>query len=200
MMSFHTVTVDGYEFEITAYYEASLQLGSDAPLVDKAYFKALRKAQKLLPYFTALHLFNVTGEQGGMENVLLVIEAYEKKLIAIPEYLYQQAINIRDRIYVPRVTVVKTRKPPKPGYVYLIKSPSGHYKIGRAIDPHDRVRTFGVQLPFEVEIIALIQTDDYVRLEKSLHAYFESQRVNGEWFNLSPADVEYIKSLSGVTA
>jgi hypothetical protein len=35
------------------------------------------------------------------------------------------------------------------GYVYLIRSSTGFYKIGWTKDPHSRRRTFDVKLPFE---------------------------------------------------
>jgi hypothetical protein len=83
----------------------------------------------------------------------------------------------------------------KPGYVYLLKSVSGHWKIGRSGNPNNRLKTFGIQLPFEVEFEHLIQTCDMSKSEATLHAQFASKRVNGEWFNLSPDDVAYIKSI-----
>lgn len=81
------------------------------------------------------------------------------------------------------------------GFVYLLQSPTSAYKIGRTNSPEDRMRTFGIQLPFEVEYIALIPTSDMVALERALHSRFASQRINGEWFALTPEDIEYIKGL-----
>lgn len=82
------------------------------------------------------------------------------------------------------------------GYVYLIQSPTGAYKIGKSNNPDDRVHTFEVKLPFEIEYICKIRTDDMHRLESDLHWKFSEKRINGEWFNLSPDDVEYIKGLA----
>lgn len=197
MMSSYTIECDGYEFDISAYFRASVLVGDDAPLDDKAYLKALRKIQKILPYLTALHVFNSLGEQGGMRNVLLVIEAHEKKIFPVDPETYQEAVSILNGNPRRRKTpATKNPKPAVPGYVYLIKSPSGHYKIGRTVNPNDRLRMFGVQLPFEVEIIALIKSDDHKRLEASLHQTYNDKRVNGEWFALSPEDVDYVKSLA----
>lgn len=91
-----------------------------------------------------------------------------------------------------RISAIKDRN----GFVYLIQSPTGAYKIGRTNNPDDRMRTFSVKLPFEVEYVCLIHTEDMHGLEKSLHYQFEEKRINGEWFNLSPEDVEYIKRLA----
>lgn len=85
------------------------------------------------------------------------------------------------------------KREPKPGYIYLIQSPTGHYKIGRTKDLHNRLKTFGVQLPFEVEFICVIETDDMYGLERRLHEHFAAKRVNGEWFALDTADVEFLK-------
>lgn len=98
---------------------------------------------------------------------------------SLPEYKY---------------TPVKPRD--RKGYVYLIQSPTGAYKIGRTADPGDRLRTFNVKLPFEVEYVCVIATDDMYALERQLHGKFAAKRVNGEWFILSPDDVEYIKRLA----
>lgn len=82
------------------------------------------------------------------------------------------------------------------GYVYLIQSPTGFYKIGRTTNPKDRMKTFSVKLPFEVEYVCIIQTEDMYGLEQSLHQQFASKRVNGEWFQLAPDDVEHIKGMA----
>ncbi len=82
------------------------------------------------------------------------------------------------------------------GYVYLIKSERGMYKIGRSKGPKGRIKTLEVKLPFEIEPICLIPTQNANRLEKQLHYRFESKRIDGEWFALTEEDVQYIKSLA----
>lgn len=82
------------------------------------------------------------------------------------------------------------------GYVYLVQSISGAYKIGRTSNPANRLKTFNVKLPFEVEYLAVIPTSNMHGLEAELHNKYAQQRINGEWFDLSPADVEYIKGLA----
>jgi hypothetical protein len=81
----------------------------------------------------------------------------------------------------------------RPGFVYILKSDTGHYKIGRAIDPENRLRTFGVKLPFKVEYELLIPSDDYIKLEAELHARFHIKHVSGEWFALVPEDIEALR-------
>jgi len=90
----------------------------------------------------------------------------------------------------------KSRKTSKAGYVYLLQSPSENYKIGYSATPEDRVKTFKNTLPFEVEYICLIPTDNMRKLEGELHDRFEDRRVEGEWFALTENDVAYIKLLA----
>lgn len=87
---------------------------------------------------------------------------------------------------------------PKAGFVYLLKSTSGFWKIGKTKNPDNRLKTFGVKLPFEVEYEHLIPCEDHNAAEYSLHQRFEANRVNGEWFDLSPDDVAYIKTIQSL--
>lgn len=84
------------------------------------------------------------------------------------------------------------------GYVYLLQAlhDATLFKIGRTSNPDNRAKTFGVTLPFKVEYACLIQCDDMHTLEAKLHAKFSKQRLDGEFFRLSPDDVEYIKGLA----
>lgn len=81
------------------------------------------------------------------------------------------------------------------GYVYLIKGPQGWYKIGHTIDPRDRIKTFKVHLPFDVEFEHIIKCEDRHMTESVLHKAFAHRRGNGEWFALQPEDIDAIKSI-----
>lgn len=91
----------------------------------------------------------------------------------------------------------RKRRRLRPGFVYLLREVNGpHYKIGRAKNPNNRRQTFEVKIPYRVEYEAVIQTDDMFRLESELKARYVDKCVEGEWFALEPADVDYIKSLA----
>lgn len=81
---------------------------------------------------------------------------------------------------------------PKGGFVYVIKSDTGHYKIGRSSDPENRMKTFGLQLPIEIVYEAIYPSQDMYADEKYLHQHFQSKWVNGEWFNLNEEDLKFI--------
>lgn len=82
------------------------------------------------------------------------------------------------------------------GYVYILKAETGHYKIGRTGNLDQRMRAFGVQLPFKFDVIYTFETADMFAEEDRLHRKFAAKRVNGEWFALSNADVAWIKRMT----
>ncbi len=77
------------------------------------------------------------------------------------------------------------------GYVYLLQTgEEGIYKIGKTKDPQDRRKTFGVLLPFNVEYVHLIESDNMSRDERRLHQRFALKRIGrSEFFELSERDV-----------
>lgn len=81
-----------------------------------------------------------------------------------------------------------------PGYVYLLRSEYG-FKIGKTVSMKTRTRLFEVKLPFQFTVEHFAYFENYTEAERSLHDHFRSQRLEGEWFDLKPADISYIKSL-----
>jgi hypothetical protein len=80
-----------------------------------------------------------------------------------------------------------------PGYVYLIESEYG-YKIGKTVNIKSRTKLFEVKLPFPIKLINYSWFDNYSRAESDLHKKFAHKRLEGEWFALDSADIEYIKN------
>lgn len=82
------------------------------------------------------------------------------------------------------------------GYVYLIETDIGAYKIGRTNDLGRRVLDFGgASVPFRWRMIHAIHCHNPEWAEKNLHRIFCRRRIRGEWFKLSPADVSFLMSL-----
>lgn len=69
------------------------------------------------------------------------------------------------------------------GYIYIVRA-GGHCKIGIAKDVSTRLKQLP-KLPFELELLHTIKTNDMNRLEAELHRRYAEQRCNGEWFTLS---------------
>lgn len=97
------------------------------------------------------------------------------------------------------IIAVIGRMKPKGQFVYLIKDidVTGYHKIGMTTNPHTQLRDFGVKLPFNIHIVALIPCTNARQLESWLHKQYEGKRINGEWFNLNSNDIEQIKSMNG---
>lgn len=82
------------------------------------------------------------------------------------------------------------------GYVYIVKADTGHCKIGRSNNVPQRMKLFSVKLPFEFELIHHFPCEDMHHAEDDLHAAFRDKRCNGEWFNLTDADIATLKRVS----
>lgn len=81
----------------------------------------------------------------------------------------------------------------KAGYVYCVTNPAwpGLAKIGSAIDLQQRLGTFQTGDPHRGYVLEVSEiVGDRVAVERQLHLRFSSKRVNGEWFLVSPVEVE----------
>jgi hypothetical protein len=83
---------------------------------------------------------------------------------------------------------------PTGGYVYLVRSPYG-VKIGKSVNVKSRTRLFEVKLPFPITVEHYAWFEDYSFAERDLHRQYHAKRLEGEWFDLSPADIAEIKML-----
>lgn len=113
------------------------------------------------------------------------------------KHAYEEALR-REAAERNRLWWEAFRNNPKHGYIYLLQSVSGAYKIGRSKDPDDRLRTFEVKLPFEVEYVCTVETANMYELERALHKQFDHKRINGEWFRLEDKDIAAIKALAEI--
>jgi hypothetical protein len=83
---------------------------------------------------------------------------------------------------------------PEPGFIYILKSAHGS-KIGKTKHVNSRMRFFEIKLPFPVSVEILLEVRDMSRTEKRLHDYFEMKHINGEWYDLTEQDYEYIRAM-----
>lgn len=74
------------------------------------------------------------------------------------------------------------------GTVYLLRA-GQFYKIGRSNAAGRREREIALQLPHRASMVHVIRTDDPIGIEAYWHRRFADRRKNGEWFELSAADI-----------
>lgn len=84
-------------------------------------------------------------------------------------------------------------------WIYLIRDNStGLHKIGFSQNPEKRLKNLCRQstlLPTPNDFILVEAWWHLTETETKLHALFESSRVRGEWFNLSPENITHIYDL-----
>lgn len=76
------------------------------------------------------------------------------------------------------------------GWVYVLGTTLGYYKIGFTNDLTKRFSNFGVKLPFEVWLEEAKLYYDCVWAEKYWHMIFSHLFEKGEWFKLKPRDLD----------
>ena len=213
MKSF-TTSIDGYT--VTLLYPRSGELNDiggvifevDCDMDDPSFLQAMKKAVGIYPYGEAIVKTLRAPFPKSHSQILDQLAICEKALSGfeqcdftegIAEKLRQHYSLLKDALKGELKKQAPSRTP-KPGYVYVLQSPTGAYKIGHSKNPHSRLKTFQVKLPFEVEYVCLVYSGDMQGLELELHERFDERRINGEWFALSEDDIAYIQSLSEVSS
>lgn len=72
------------------------------------------------------------------------------------------------------------------GFVYFLKPENAEtpIKIGRAKSIERRIYQLQTSLPYDLEIVGFIETDDYISLEEEVHEKLKEYRLRREWFNI----------------
>jgi hypothetical protein len=81
------------------------------------------------------------------------------------------------------------------GVVYLVQMGEFH-KVGKSNDVGRRIYEIGLHLPEKADLVHVIETDDPSGIEAYWHRRFAASRANGEWFRLSPGDLDAFRRRS----
>lgn len=82
------------------------------------------------------------------------------------------------------------------GYVYFLHGVGTRfYKIGHSNNLDRRIKEISPKLPFSLDLVHSIWTDDRRELEAWLHRKFDLKRKEGEWFELDESDLDFCKRL-----
>ncbi|MFO0840389.1 MAG: GIY-YIG nuclease family protein [Phycisphaerae bacterium] len=131
----------------------------------------------------------LTGKFGGKARLIEKLRAFCESRAE-----YAQVVPLCEA-YVPRdrdETDASARNGEQIGFVYLMRS-AKYYKIGKATLTARRHRELAIQLPERLILVHEIRTDDPFGIEAYWHNRFADKRRNGEWFELSAADVAAFK-------
>jgi hypothetical protein len=83
------------------------------------------------------------------------------------------------------------------GFVYLFAGPNS-FKIGMSVDPARRLTEVSRQVGVELRIIHQVPSNDALRSEVMLHRKYAHARLRGEWFSLTPKEIEEIQQLTAL--
>jgi hypothetical protein len=167
------------QFLLESYADLAHQLGRLPAAND------LRLRHRQDPAFPDAKVFDRLGSKGelcGRVAAMLRLSGEQADVLQMCEG------------YVPRKrhTTPAAIAPSIVGSVYLIKS-GRHFKVGRSNSAARRHYELSIQLPERATLVHVIDTDDPIGIEAYWHTRFASKRLNGEWFNLEPADLAAFK-------
>ncbi len=127
---------------------------------------------------------------GGKPKLLAAIAAYCRKAPGFEDVL---ALCVGQENNPARASTEKQREAKVvTGFVYLMKS-GPHYKIGHTKSIGRRASELAIKVPVPPKTVHSIETDDPAGIEAYWHRRFADKRGEGEWFALSPDDVNAFK-------
>lgn len=79
------------------------------------------------------------------------------------------------------------------GYVYLLRSEDGEYKIGQSKNPAKRAKYINYAHR-RVTLLWSLKCNDPTTTERAMHVRFREYHITHEWFDLPNSAVEWIKA------
>lgn len=86
------------------------------------------------------------------------------------------------------------------GFVYLIKSNEGVYKIGRTTNINKRLTQLQVASSVPLKVLWFKHFSNAPEVEKMLHETFKEYQYQGEWFKLPTSAIRWICGWGGSTS
>jgi hypothetical protein len=92
-----------------------------------------------------------------------------------------------DIVVIPALRAQTSR----PGFVYVLAC-EGRYKLGASRNVRQRLRTLQTASPAPLELVWSADVPDMYGTERALHAQFAHRHIAGEWYALTPEDLQEI--------
>jgi len=83
-------------------------------------------------------------------------------------------------------------------FLYIIRDQSHRYKLGIAGNPTKRLAQLQTGCASRLQLVHQIEINPGIPalgFEKRVHSWFLGQRCVGEWFKLSEAEVDWLKTI-----
>jgi hypothetical protein len=197
MFNVRTFEVDGYEFDlmITMGSIDGILITPDQEITVE-YIEALKKAQTHCDYHYAECMLLNHGLNRNLDLPNIMKKVVEGRRLGILPPSERVDLLMRAYYNPDDYRVISGEIPRNlDGWVYLVKTANGQCKIGRTSNLPVRIKALSASHPENLELVHSIQSTNMFELEAGLHSHFDSKRIKGEWFHLSPDDIEYIKGL-----
>ena len=135
-----------------------------------------------------------TGYFSNMMTAIGIQWTPFKELILLCETLEEAQTKIEQVIGKDKFLSYKENKTiqpadsNKPGVYFIYDTRA--VKIGVANNIDTRIKQLQTGNPYELQLLKFIETQDPYTLEKRFHQLLDGKRMTGEWFDLTPEDVE----------
>jgi hypothetical protein len=134
---------------------------------------------------------SVFSRFGGKDKLLEAVATHCRKTSGFEDVLALFAERETKSVH-PKAANREHERKIATEFVYLMKS-GPHYKIGRTNSLGRRGSELTIKIPVPPKTIHSIETDDPIGVESYWHRRFANKRGEGEWFELSPEDVNAFK-------
>jgi hypothetical protein len=158
--------------------------------------KLTHKQQAFVEYYLQNWNATLSAKKAGYrgnDNVLASIGSENLTKPAIQRYIQARLIELgkhTDASIQQRVKKIRRRR--QRGVVYFLRADNGLIKIGKTTDLDLRLRQLNRVLPYDVEVLIVLVSDNIHILEEALHKKFEGYLVKGEWFRITDEHLENV--------
>lgn len=128
----------------------------------------------------------VLGEM-GWKRIKGRINRFYKEVAPNDRYIWNASVKSKKR--------QARRTNPEEGYIYLIESENGYYKLGRSIDVERRLSQHEMDYPLKMWVLHSFKSNNVKKDERKVLNLFADKQLRGEWFNLDGYDVSWFMSI-----